>query len=95
MVTLPYPDGQIGESILAEQTIYLVPQIKFLMCGKINKKKGNKMKPFPAPLPIIYKPAPCRNYSKSIHSHVKLTVPEIAKVMNILVYLRCTCQSLT
>lgn len=49
------------------------------MCEKINMNKQKK-NPFLVPLSTIYRTAPCRNYSKTIHSHVKKTVSEIAKV---------------
>lgn len=48
------------------------------------------MQPFPPSLPFIYKTAPCRNYTKSTHSHVKTTGPGTAKVMNMLIYLMHT-----
>jgi len=79
VATLPYSNGEIGDDILTEQTIFAVPQIKLLVYVKINKNKGKKNKCFPAILPIIYIKTPCRNYSKLIRSHVKTTVPGIVK----------------
>lgn len=61
MSTLPYADEEIDEDILAEQSIFIVPHVKFLIHLKINKNKGKKMKPFPVLLTIISKTTPCKN----------------------------------
>lgn len=39
MATLPYADGEIGEDILAEQSTFIVPHVKYLFHLKINKKR--------------------------------------------------------
>lgn len=55
MATLPYADGEIGEDILAEQSTFIVPHIKYLINLKSNRNKEKKMKPFPVPFTISYK----------------------------------------